>query len=473
MATNPNNNNDPMAPNPIASTSSSSFLHPNPGAAPIVPDPMILSSSGPEAPQQQGVAVPNPILEQGQQQQQAAAEANNKRTALAGQWRTPPTPFFPSNETEDVAPTPVAVAPAIAPPPPATTNTTATAAQLPNSAEDYAKALQEAYRRGAEAAALAAQQRVATVASCPELVQPGVPAPPQVTQQVLAPVPNPAPSSSTTTMMGISSSTDVPMTNASTAAAATAQQQQPQPPKKSASLPDMASYAAAAEDEKRKKRLARNRASARLRRLRKKNLVDAYETEVGVLETALGNLDRHAWGTGLSTSALVASLSMDRGQQPLAAKERCAAATELLEQQLRYLDFLQGMLEEQRVLQQVAAGSFPDADQLDLQLTPEQCQQILANANGFEDEWNALQTVKSSLQAMKENEWLWNEGCGAVSEQFMAVLHKNQVAKFLQWCDHNAEAIEELDAVHAVHTVADSPVFSFGMDSNPNELMED
>ena len=44
---------------------------------------------------------------------------------------------------------------------------------------------------------------------------------------------------------------------------------------RSLSLPDMQSYAARAqaEEEKRKKRLARNRASARLRRLRKKNLV--------------------------------------------------------------------------------------------------------------------------------------------------------------------------------------------------------
>lgn len=44
---------------------------------------------------------------------------------------------------------------------------------------------------------------------------------------------------------------------------------------RSVSLPDISSYAAQAdaEEAKRRKRLARNRASARLRRLRKKNLV--------------------------------------------------------------------------------------------------------------------------------------------------------------------------------------------------------
>ena len=47
----------------------------------------------------------------------------------------------------------------------------------------------------------------------------------------------------------------------------------PPPQQRSVSLPDMTSYAVQAEEEKRQKRLARNRASARLRRLRKKNLV--------------------------------------------------------------------------------------------------------------------------------------------------------------------------------------------------------
>ena len=44
------------------------------------------------------------------------------------------------------------------------------------------------------------------------------------------------------------------------------------------SMPDISSYAAQqdAEEAKRRKRLARNRASARLRRLKKKNLVSRH-----------------------------------------------------------------------------------------------------------------------------------------------------------------------------------------------------
>ena len=62
------------------------------------------------------------------------------------------------------------------------------------------------------------------------------------------------------------------------------------------------------EDERRKKRLARNRASARLRRLRKKTMVEAFEAEVAQLETAMNKLRSHKWGMGQS-EVLKAALS--------------------------------------------------------------------------------------------------------------------------------------------------------------------
>jgi len=58
---------------------------------------------------------------------------------------------------------------------------------------------------------------------------------------------------------------------------------------RSSSLNDLTSKKSI-DEEKRRKRLARNRASARLRRLRKKNLVESYESEVGVLEGSLKKL---------------------------------------------------------------------------------------------------------------------------------------------------------------------------------------
>jgi hypothetical protein len=330
----------------------------------------------------------------GTQEEDSAA---NKRAALAGQWRTPPMPAYPSGYAP--APSPHAlgilhtqsVQQAAPPPPhhhqhllpvhtttapaPTGSDTTSEMLELPNpstlpgTSEDYAKALQEAYRKGAEAAArMAQQQQLPTAESCPNF-QTGPPVapppgfgsspPPSGYQQCPPPsgIPDPlsssmpppppahhAPAATTTETYGgpppqqqhQQQQHQVQQTHVVTylqppQAQPTGQphpqhQQyqhpgtaippkqvshppqghpqggvtagtvsQPQvvtsappvhhgpphasatngkpPPGRSISMPDMSAYAAKAEQEKRQKRLARNRASARLRRLRKKNLV--------------------------------------------------------------------------------------------------------------------------------------------------------------------------------------------------------
>jgi hypothetical protein len=239
------------------------------------------------------------------------------------------------------------------------------------------------------------------------------------------------------------------------------------------SLPDMNSYAAQQEDDKRQKRLARNRASARLRRLRKKNLVDAYETEVGLLEKTLQQLQAHEWGAQDNASALTEALSMDRGQQVLTVAERQEAAKDILSQQLQVVEMLEDLLSEQYVLHSLEdSPEFEDLKQT-LQLSDEQLQHLTKAKSGWEDEWEALQTVKTSLTAMKEHDWLWTEGVTTVAEQFMSILHANQVSKFLLWTDHNAEAIDELDHLHSSSTVASGPVFCFGAENNSEGMMDE
>jgi hypothetical protein len=233
---------------------------------------------------------------------------------MTGQWRTPPLPAFAaevhqahvSSQHVALAPQPSTSAPASAPiaphpvshagapvpiqivsqPNTAMSMTMPTGLEeipLPESTDDYAKALQEAYRRGAEAAArLQQQQQMST--SCPNLQQLQQAQPHDPTQNLNAPiVPNP-----------LAGQVHAPQMVAPAPLPPMHPVQPPQPMpqpmpqhvasphvaaasagNRSVSLPDMQSYAARAqaEEEKRKKRLARNRASARLRRLRKKNLV--------------------------------------------------------------------------------------------------------------------------------------------------------------------------------------------------------
>lgn len=235
-------------------------------------------------------------------------EDSNKRTALAGQWRTPPQPVFPTSSTMDAQQAPGAHNAEVAPADGGSSMSVGLppVSELPDSTEDYAKALQEAYRRGAEAAAAMAVSQVppmmtgavscpdfqvnihannaqppAAVASASTMKQEPVPIlPPPIPNPLSSPnaaMPPPPPPQQqqqphqSSIQKAPPQPAPVAVAHApasSSAAAASLQAQQ-----RSMSLPDMASYGAQQEEEKRQKRLARNRASARLRRLRKKNLV--------------------------------------------------------------------------------------------------------------------------------------------------------------------------------------------------------
>ena len=221
----------------------------------------------------------NPFDEEAARQQ----EESNKRAALAGQWRTPPLPAFPTAAATAAA---AKAAVAVAPPP-------VQVSSLPGSTEDYAKALQEAYLRGAEAAAAMAAGLPSHM-SCPNFSDAEAkrrqdaaeaptsstdPAPlfsaPQPVTTSSAPAPKAPPAPLVPNPLPAAPTPPQPV------AAGYAQPQQlaSSVPARAMSLPDMTTYAAQQEEEKRQKRLARNRASARLRRLRKKNLVSYIRAE--------------------------------------------------------------------------------------------------------------------------------------------------------------------------------------------------
>lgn len=237
-----------------------------------------------------------------------------KRRAMTGQWRTPPLPTF----GHSVILPPNHMAPSLYKTAMSSNNLMASsvavptnpleAVSMPECTEDYAKALQEAYRRGAEAAALLQQQQMQSAQSCPNLQhinhlhqnQPGpqqmVPIqthqqqqPIQTQQQQQQPMPMQQqlqPPALVSDPVTISSMVPNPLAYSLAPAPHVEQRQAVHPQvavsssnaSRCVSLPDMQSYAARAqaEEEKRKKRLARNRASARLRRLRKKNLVRPF-----------------------------------------------------------------------------------------------------------------------------------------------------------------------------------------------------
>ena len=274
-----------------------------------------------------------------------------KKHAKGGQWRTPPVPFFPSGSSPANAPGGVASG---AP------NGLEHEIPIPETPDDYALALQEAYRQGAEAAVSGATgggmgigmgMGMGSAVSCPDLgsLQPLHVLPASGSHGTLASVgeeveeePDPQLMAARQSAAAAAASAYPSELGAEPAAAGGSHRNQhhvqgggassalpvgpirhpgapapsapPQyggaaapmhpgrsgyahggasprqkpagrPPSsaggagggasRSVSLPDISSYAAQAdaEEAKRRKRLARNRASARLRRLRKKNLV--------------------------------------------------------------------------------------------------------------------------------------------------------------------------------------------------------
>ena len=197
--------------------------------------------------------------------------------------------------------------------------------------------------------------------------------------------------------------------------------------------------------------------------------MDAYETEVGILEKTLKQLKAHEWGQDDNHKALLDALGMERGQQAISPEQRTEIIQDILKQQMQQVQLLRQSQLEQECLAMMADDPNDELSkelQGILQLTDAQLSELQAASKGLDKEVEALDTVCASLQAMQENEWLLNEGVQNITDQFTSILHKNQLSKFLLWTDANVEAIDQLDHVQ-VQPLQTAPIFTFGVETAP------
>lgn len=210
--------------------------------------------------------------------------------------------------------------------------------------------------------------------------------------------------------------------------------------------------------------------------------MDAYETEVGILEKTLKQLEAHEWGKDTDDhKSLLDALGMERGQQAISPEERNTIIQDILNQQKQQVNMLQQAQREQEVLAMLASEASMiggenkyDNNEEDmkmlaelqeiLQLSDDQKVKIQESSKGLDREVEALETVSASLGAMQKNDWLLNEGVQKITDQFTSILHKNQQSKLLLWTDANAEAVDQLDLVQ-VQPLQSAPMFSFGVES--------
>lgn len=229
--------------------------------------------------------------------------------------------------------------------------------------------------------------------------------------------------------------------------------------------------------------------------------MDSYETEVGVLESSLAKLRAHRWGVGTDMDALLVALSMDRGQQSIDAEKRKEFITKILAQQREQVHNVMECQMENYLLKYLSGGcDESDAEEIKeeqdkedaeleamtqelndiLQLTPQQKQEIQEATKGIEEEMKSIDTIETCLQDMLDNSWLMNHGVEEATAPFMAILNQGQVSKFLLWTDHNSDAIDRLDYLHAPPVSLNNhnpqqpqyqaPTFVFGVDETDDSV---
>jgi len=254
------------------------------------------------------------------------------------------------------------------------------------------------------------------------------------------------------------------------------------------SLPNLTTQT---EEFKRKKRLERNRTSAKLRRAKKKNLIDTYKNEFSALESSLEKLSSHQWGSSCTTSSneLLEALSMERivinndekkNNVTLSCNDddRKCIIYDLLQDQLDYMNILLESYkeimtlrwfllystsenhsanltsEEEEIIKELKECLFTDNNNM----SNEQCIQLLESTQDIEKEYDIVYTIHETITTLlsskdvedEENRiLLYHPFIEDTIKQFYSIMNHSQITKFLLWNDYNYDSIDCLDYVNA------------------------
>ncbi|KAF1787774.1 Basic-leucine zipper domain [Phytophthora cactorum] len=206
------------------------------------------------------------------------------------------------------------------------------------------------------------------------------------------------------------------------------------------------------EDDRRQRRLERNRASARVRREKKKGMVETYEGEVSKLESSLNMLKNHEFGTG-NAQELATALEYSSGEHLRHAQMSKDAKMELmariLDQHSRNTDAIRRSNAENQALIAVAVDNseFSRALRAQLGLTPEQCQRLASLAVPTSQETRKLDAIRKCFSALRAHDWLYVPGIETILHQSRNTMTPHQFQKFLSWSVDNRASIDRLQFV--------------------------
>ncbi|CEG36923.1 hypothetical protein, variant 1 [Plasmopara halstedii] len=206
------------------------------------------------------------------------------------------------------------------------------------------------------------------------------------------------------------------------------------------------------EDDRRQRRLERNRASARVRREKKKGMVETYEAEVSKLESSLSMLRNHKFGTGNGKDLTIA-LENSSGEHFRHAQMSKDAKMELMARILghhsRNTDAIRRSNAENQALIAVAIddSEFSRSLRSQLGLTPEQCQELASLAIPTSKESRKLDAIRKCFSALRAHDWLYVPGIESIIHQSRNTMTPYQFQKFLSWSVENCSTIERLQFV--------------------------
>ncbi|KAG7385089.1 hypothetical protein PHYPSEUDO_001941 [Phytophthora pseudosyringae] len=206
------------------------------------------------------------------------------------------------------------------------------------------------------------------------------------------------------------------------------------------------------EDDRRQRRLERNRASARVRREKKKGMVETYEGEVSKLESSLNMLKNHEFGMG-NAQELATALEYSSGEHLRHAQMSKDAKMELmariLGQHSRNTDAIRRANAENQALIAAAIDNselFRSLRAL-LGLTDEQCQRIASLAIPASEEARKLDAIRKCFSALRAHDWLYVPGIETILHQSRNTMTPHQFQKFLSWSVENRPSIDKLQFV--------------------------
>jgi hypothetical protein len=212
-------------------------------------------------------------------------------------------------------------------------------------------------------------------------------------------------------------------------------------------------------ERKRARRLARNRASARLRRQRKRSTIENLESKIEKVNRLIEKLRAYQFGSGLERgSALVENLgSWTQPTKPHTMDERVERTQYYLQMVCRDLKI---MLNNQTAsgLVYCAAGNSLVGGQAEhraiqqelqevLQLTPEQRGEIMDPGGALTKVGNRYTTLCALLRiavAADKHKWMDSSIHERVRKSFTGIVSEEQDKRYMAWTYRNADAIRLL-----------------------------